>query len=71
MVSPMARKPGSLLALIAAAGCVVATTACSHAMPDGSVSTRGAVDSDDPWITRGSVSGGPIVGTPPGPYSPR
>ena len=71
MVSPMAKTPGSLRALIAAAGCAVALTACSHAMPDSAGSPRGAVDSDDPWITRGSISGGPIVGTPPGPYSPR
>ena len=60
-----------VLAMLAAAGCIVAIAACGHAPTAGPDSTGAAGKDDDPWVTRGSVSGGPIVGNPIGPYSPR
>jgi hypothetical protein len=59
------------LTTLTAVGAILALTACSHAMPDDSSRRGTATDGDDPWIIRGSVSGGPMHGTPPGPYSPR
>jgi hypothetical protein len=57
-----------LLAVLAAGGCVIAIAACGHAPPAGPPT---AGKDDDPWVIRGSVSGGPVVGNPAGPYSPR
>ena len=65
------RNCARLLAVLAAAGCIVAIAACGHAPTAGPDSTGAAGKDDDPWVTRGSVSGGPIVGNPIGPYSPR
>ena len=57
-----------LLAVLAAGGCVIALAACGHA-PLADPATSGK--DDDPWVARGSVTGGPILGNPVGPYSPR
>lgn len=58
-------------AVLAVASCLVTLAACSHAIPDGSERRGTSGANDDPWIIRGSVSAGPMHGTPPGPYSPR
>jgi hypothetical protein len=60
-----------LLAAIAAGGCLVAIAACASAPPAGPGSPTPAGKDDDSWVIRGSVTGGPIIGNPPGPYSPR
>ena len=57
-----------VLAVLAAAGCIAAIGACGHAPPAGPAT---AGKDDDPWVIRGSVTGGPILGNPVGPYSPR
>jgi len=57
-----------LLAVLAVGGCVIAIAACGHA-PLADPATSGK--DDDPWVVRGSVTGGPILGNPTGPYSPR
>ena len=51
--------------------CIVAIAACGHAPPADSGGATTARKDDDPWIVRGSVTGGPIIGNPTGPYSPR
>jgi len=65
----MIGKGARTFAALVAAG-AVALTACSHA-PPGNPAGTGAADNDDPWIVRGSVTGGARVGNPPGPYGPR
>jgi len=67
----MTRNFARILAKLAATGGVIALTACNHAMPGGSSGDRTAASDDDPWISRGSVSAGPIWGNPAGPYTPR
>jgi len=62
------RNCARLLAVLAAAGCIVAIAACGHAPPAGPATSG---KDDDPWVVRGSVTGGPILGNPVGPYSPR
>ena len=57
-----------LLAVLAAGGGVFAIAACGHAPPAGPATSG---KDDDPWVVRGSVTGGPILGNPTGPYSPR
>jgi len=56
------------LAVLAAGGCVIAIAACGH-MPPAERAAPG--EDNDPWVVRGSVTGGPIVGNPAGPHSPR
>jgi hypothetical protein len=61
-----ARLPAAL-----AAGCLLALAGCSHAPPaerGGTATTRG---DDDPWVSRGSMEAGPVLGNPKGPYLPR
>jgi hypothetical protein len=54
-----------------AAVMIVALAACSHAMPsDPERGATSATDSD-PWRVKGSVSTGPMSGTPQGPYGSR
>jgi hypothetical protein len=65
------RNCARVLAVLAAMGCIVAITACSHVPPAGAGAATTAAKDDDPWVVRGSVSGGPILGNPVGPYSPR
>jgi len=60
-----------LLAVLAAGGCVIAIAACGHAPPAGAGGGATSGKDDDPWVVRGSVTGGPILGNPTGPYSPR
>ena len=60
-----------VLAVLAAAGCIAATAACGHAPPADPAGPATADKDDDPWVLRGSVTGGPILGNPVGPYSPR
>jgi hypothetical protein len=50
---------------------IVALAACSHAMP--SDPERGATrgPDSDPWRVKGSVTAGPMSGTPQGPYGAR
>ncbi len=70
-----ARRPigycARLLAVLAAGGCIVAIAACGHAPPPDPGGPTTASKDDDPWVIRGSVTGGPILGNPTGPYSPR
>ena len=54
--------------MLAAGGCVIAIAACGH-MPPAERAAPG--EDNDPWVVRGSVTGGPIVGNPAGPHSPR
>jgi hypothetical protein len=56
---------------MAAGACLVALAACANAPPAGPGGPTTAGKDDDPWVIRGSVTGGPIIGNPPGPYSPR
>jgi len=50
---------------------VVALAACSHAMPvDPERGATSAADGD-PWRVKGSVTAGPMSGTPQGPYGAR
>ena len=60
-----------LLPVLAAGGCIVALAACGHALPADPGGGTTAGKDDDPWVIRGSVTGGPILGNPTGPYSPR
>jgi hypothetical protein len=54
-----------------AAVMIVALAACSHAMPvDPERGATPAADSD-PWRVQGSVTAGPMSGTPQGPYGAR
>jgi len=64
-------KCARLLVRLAAGGCLVAMTACGHAPPADPGGTTTAGKDDDPWIIRGSVTGGPTLGNPTGPYLPR
>ena len=65
------RNCARALAVLAAVGCIVAIAACSHAPTADPGGTATAGKDDDPWIVRGSVTGGTAVGNPTGPYSPR
>jgi len=60
-----------IAALTLAAVIVVVLAACSHAMP--SDPERGATNApdSDPWRVKGSVTAGPMSGTPQGPYGAR
>ena len=50
----------------------LAAALCAGACGSGPVRDDGAgTTMADPWRVRGSVTAGPIVGTPPGPYTPR
>ena len=61
-VDRLRRRPAWLLGLAAA----LAAGACAgdRVRDEGATTT-------DPWRVRGSVTAGPMVGTPPGPYTPR
>lgn len=50
---------------------VVALTACSHAMPSDRERGATSATDGDPWRVKGSVSAGPMSGTPQGPYGSR
>jgi len=64
--------PGArVLAVLAAMVCIVAIAACGHAPPADPGAATTAAKADDPWIVRGSITGGPVLGNPVGPYSPR
>ena len=60
-----------VLAVLAAGGCIIAIAACGHAPPAETGGRAPVAKDDDPWVVRGSVTGGPILGNPTGPYSPR
>jgi hypothetical protein len=57
--------------LTLAAVMAVVLGACSHAMPNDP--ERGAANGpdSDPWRVKGSVTAGPMSGTPQGPYGSR
>jgi hypothetical protein len=54
-----------------AAVMVAALAACSHAMPSDPEHGATPVADSDPWRVKGSVSAGPMTGTPQGPYGSR
>jgi hypothetical protein len=64
-------KCARLLARLAASGGIAAIAACGHAPSVDSGGATTAGKDDDPWVIRGSVTGGPTLGNPTGPYLPR
>jgi hypothetical protein len=60
-----------IMIALAAVAAVAAIAGCSHAMPERAPEAGSPAGDDDPVRVRGSVTGGPVLGKPAGPYAPR